>query len=489
MVMASLPGSAVLAQDASKPFTGQTVRDLAQALAQKPFEKPAIALPPAFAKLTYDQHRDIRFRTEQSIWRGKGIEFELQLLPMGWLFDVPVEIHLIEDGVVRQLKADAGFFNFGPLVTNPPAEAEIGFSGFRIHGPINRPDYFDEIAVFQGASYFRAVGKGHIYGISARGLAINTARPGGEEFPIFRSFWIERPAPGSSEIVVHALLDSPSLTGAYRFVFKGSNPTTTDVESTLYTRKDVPVAGISPLTSMFLFGANSRRGTNDFRPAVHDSEGLSIINGTGERIWRPLTNPRRLQVSAFIDRDPKGFGLIQRDRRFLAYEDLEAHYERRPSLWVKPVGPWGHGSVELVEIPTDEEIHDNIAAYWRPAEAWVKGKSYSYNYKLYWSDNNPIAFPGAMVKKTRIGLGKKPQTYQFIVDFSDVAAGEMPVANLMTTPGTSTAPIVQPNPEVKGVRVAFELDPKGAETVEMRLSLRSNDKRVSEVWLYRWTRD
>ncbi|KAB2848065.1 MAG: glucan biosynthesis protein G, partial [Hyphomicrobiaceae bacterium] len=369
-MLAALPGSLGQAQDTPKPFGAGTVRELAEALSRRPFAKPAIALPPAFAKLTYDQHRDIRFRADQSIWRGAGLEFELQLLPMGWLFDVPVEINLVEGGAVRQLKADASFFTFGPLVGKPPAEAEIGFAGFRIHGPINRPDYYDEIAVFQGASYFRAVGKGHIYGISARGLAVNTARPGGEEFPIFRSFWVERPAPGSAEIVVHALLDSVSLTGAYRFVFKAGRPTTTDVEAVLFPRKDIPFVGVAPLTSMFLFGASSRRATNDFRPAVHDSEGLSIINGSGERIWRPLTNPKRLQVSAFLDRDPKGFGLIQRDRRFLAYEDLEAHYERRPSLWVEPVGPWGHGTVELIEIPTDEEIHDNIAAFWRPAEPW-----------------------------------------------------------------------------------------------------------------------
>ena len=483
---------AAVAADATTPFSAETVKQMAEQLAQKAYEKPKIELPPPYGRLGYDQYRDVRFRTEQSIWRGQGLDFELQLFPMGWLFDVPVDLFAVEDGQSRQLNADAGLFKFGPLVGPPPATASIGFSGFRIHGPLNRPDYFDEVAVFQGASYFRAVARGQVYGLSARGLALNTARPGGEEFPMFRAFWIERPKAGSQELVVHALLDSVSVSGAYRFSIRGGAATLMEVSSTLYPRRDLHNVGIAPLTSMFLFGSNNRRGSTDFRPAVHDSEGLAVLNGNGERLWRALNNPKRLQLSAFLDKDPKGFGLLQRDRSFAAYEDLEARYERRPSLWVEPIGDWGHGNVELIEIPTDEEIHDNIVAFWRPAEPLAKGRGYEFNYRLHWGDQVPFEWSGAYVKKTRIGMNKKTGTSVYIVDFvgPGVQNGqELPIANLTASAGQPSAPIVHANPEVNGVRVQFELDPKGEELCELRLTLRNKEKRISEVWLYRWTRD
>ena len=339
------------ATEAGEAFVGDHVVKLAQSLAARPFQKPKLDVPEPFGKLTREQYRDIRFRADQAIWRGDKIDVELQPFAVGWIYDTPVDLFVVDGGRMRALKADGTLFTIGTLIANPPHAAPYGFSGFRIHAPINRSDHLDEYAVFQGASFFRSVGRAQTYGLSARGLAINVGRPGGEEVPLFRAFWIEKPQPRATEIVVHALLDSVSVTGAYRFVLQPGASTVMDVDLTLFPRREIQFAGLAPLTSMFIHGAASRRSMGDVRPSVHDSEGLAILNGKGERLWRPLTNPRKLQTSAFVDRDPKGFGLAQRDRSFGNFEDLDARFERRPTAWVEPKGAWGEGVVELLRDP------------------------------------------------------------------------------------------------------------------------------------------
>lgn len=474
----------------AQEFSADDVKRIAADLAKRAFAKPQIELPEPFGNLTAEQYRDIRFRPEQAIWRGQNIEYELQLFALGYLYDVPVEIWLVEEGVPRQLKADGTLFSIGPSLPDAPQTAPFGFSGFRIHGPINRADVMDEYAVFQGATYFRAVGRGELYGLSARGLAINTAKPPGEEFPLFRSFWIEKPAPGAPEIVVYALLDSPSTTGAYRFAIRPGPFTVMDVDATLYPRSEMPHVGLAPLTSMFLHGAAHRRVRNDYRSAVHDSEGLAILNGNGERIWRPLTNPRLLQVSAFMDKDPKGFGLAQRDRAFSSFEDLEAHYERRPTAWVEPKGNWGQGYVELIEIPADEEIHDNIVAYWKPAKPITPGNPYEFGYRLHWGDSIPVAWSGARVRQTRRGsTGRKGDGVVFVLDFDGPALHEpeLPVAQVSASAGTISNVVVRHHPAIEGVRCSFELQPGSADLIELRLVLKRMDRVISESWLYRWT--
>jgi glucans biosynthesis protein len=481
---------AAAAFDASASFAPGHVQNLAERLAAEPYVKPTAPLPQSYRRVGYDQYRDIRFRSDQAIWRGEKLDFELQLLPMGWLFDVPLEIWLAEGGAAKRLVANQSLFSFGPLMGDVDAAAPYGFSGFRVHGPINRPDYFDEYVVFQGASYFRAVSRGEVYGLSARGLAIDTARPSGEEFPIFRAFWIEKPKPSARAITVHALLDSVSTTGAYKFEIGAGEATIIDVEATLYPRRDLTHVGLGCLTSMYLHGPGHHRIDDDFRPAVHDSDGLAVYNGSGECIWRPLTNPRTLQTSAFMDRSPKGFGLCQRARSFHHYEDLEARYERRPSVWIEPKGAWGPGYVELIEIPTGEEIHDNIVAYWKPANAPEPGGAFAFAYRMHWGDEIPVAWSGARATATRVGKGKKEGSTHFVVDFTGPAVGrqQLPVAAVTANPGTVANVAVHANPEIDGVRVSFELDPAGTELCELRLALKLGDRQISESWLYRWTK-
>lgn len=493
-----LAGQLALAQDApasppqpqSPPFSANTVKEFARKLSGSDYVQPVLELPDQFKKLSYDQYRDIRFKADQAIWHSDKLDTEIQLFPLGWLYDSPVDIWIVESGQAAKLVADKRFFTLGPLVGAGPDEAPFGFSGFRIHGPVNRADYLDEYVVFQGASYLRAVGRGENYGASARGLAINTARPGGEEFPFFRSFWIEKPTPMFPGVTVHALLDSPSVTGAYKFVIQSGESTTMDVEVTLYPRKGITHLGLAPLTSMFLLGPGSARHMWDFRPSVHDSDGLAVLNGSGERLWRPLINHKTLQISAFVDKNPKGFGLSQRQRNFHAYEDLEARYERRPAIWVEPRGSWGEGVIELIEIPVDVEIHDNIVAFWKPSKALEAGNVYDYAYRLCWGETVPVAWSGASVISTRLGAAKTAGSTLFVIDFAGPAVKDirdLPVCDLSQSAGKTSNVVVQRNPEIPGVRVSFELNPDGAELVELRCALKSGDQWISESWLYRWT--
>jgi periplasmic glucans biosynthesis protein len=480
------------------PFTRSTVSEVARRLSRVPFAAPASRLPEVLQNLTYDQYRDIRFKSSAAVWAGTGLPFELQLLHPGFYYKEPIEIAIVQDGVATHLPYSTDLFDFGPLVPKGIPNTDIGFAGFRIHGPINRPDYFDEIVVFQGASYFRSLGKGQVYGISARGLAVKTAEPEGEEFPIFRAFWIETPLKDSDTIVLYALLDSQSVTGAYRFTIRPGPTTVMDVEADLFPRVNLAKVGLAPGTSMYFFGPNDRLAVDDFRPEVHDSDGLLMVNGRGERLWRPLSNPSTLQISAFVDAGPRGFGLIQRDRDFATYQDLESIYERRPSLWVEPVGDWGQGAVTLVEIPTNSEIHDNIVAYWQPKDPMPAGSEYSFAYRLSWGGDPPSAAGAMVVADTMIGRatleGDSP-IRRFVVDFAPQQvldgkpAGE-PKATVTSSKGTISNIVVIPNPRIgngEGWRVNFEIDPEDANLIELRIVLTFPDGRPAETWVYRWT--
>lgn len=491
--------AAALAQQPT-PFTFETVRQQAAELARAAYKAPAEALPKGAENLDYDQFRQIRFKRERTLWRGGGLGFELQVLPTGWLYKVPVEINIVDAGQARPLEADNGFFDLGPLAGKLAPEARLGFSGFRLLAPINRPDLFDEVIVFQGASYFRALSRGQSYGLSARGLALDIGESAGEEFPFFRRFWIEKPTPDARAVVIYALLDSPSVAGAYKITVTPGAPTRTDIEMTLFPRKELANVGIAPLTSMFLFNSINRSRISDFRNAVHDSDGLAVHNGLGERIWRPLNNPKRLQTSHFLDQDPRGYGLIQRARSLADFQDLEAAYERRPSAWVEPRQGWGPGMVELFELPTEEEIHDNIVAFWRPRAPLSAGKAHSFSYGLAWMDDSP-SMAGARVLATRAGLANGPLrkngTIQFAIDFSGLGAGAgetLPAAKVEASAGGVSAPTLERNAVTGGYRVAFTLDPKGAAFSELRLVMTMgaaspNAKPVSEIWLYRWTKE
>ena len=486
--------AAAQAPDASKAmaFSAGDVEKQARALAAEKFVPPKIDLPKQLQDIGYDQFRDIRFKRERAIWTSAGVPFRVELFHRGFIFKEPVAIYIVADGTARRVAYSSDFFTFGPSLQPPSNGTVTDFSGFRILAPVNRADAFDEFVVFQGASYFRAVAKGQGYGLSARGLALNTGAREGEEFPFFRAFWIERPPAEARAIVVHALLDSVSTTGSYRFTIRPGDATVMDVEMTLYPRVELKLAGLAPLTSMFAFGPNDRIRIDDFRTAVHDSDGLAIWNGKEEWLWRPLINPETLQISEFIDDSPRGFGLLQRHRTFADYHDPEVQYERRPSLWIEPIGHWGSGAVQLVEIPSKSEHHDNIVTFWRPSQPLPAQSEDRRTYRLHWGWTPPAIPPLATIADTRVGAGLEKGTRLFVIDFVGGRLAELtpdaPVqVEITTSAGNVTSPVTRPNPALSGWRVSFGLDPAGAKLCDMRGILKLGEEPLSEIWSYRWT--
>jgi len=474
---------------AGTPFARQLVLDQARALAARPFEKPG-AVPEQLRALDYDAYRQIRFRKDEAIWGTSPAAFSVELFAPGFLFENGVDISVVENGRELPVKIDPDSFDT-PARNITDLLVQTGkFAGFRLHHPINRDDYRDEFVVFQGASYFRGVSRNQSYGLSARGLAIDVGEATGEEFPVFRRFWIERPDARSSAIVVHALLDSPRVAGAYRFGIYPGTPTTMDIDATLFARAPLSHVGLGALTSMFMHGPIDEPDTPDYRPSVHDSVGLAIHTGSGERLWRPLHNPENLEVSAFIDNNPRGFGLVQRNRRFDQFQDLEAGYENRPSSWVTPHGDWGAGHVQLVEIPSDSEINDNIVAYWRPAQAIPPNTPYRFAYRLTWPNDAPLAGGFARVIRSAYGKNLRTGQPQFVIDYAVPQGAQTDgiTADIGLSGGQLVDQVIQPNPATGGIRVFVTIDPEQADQIEIRVQPRDGKGAIGETWLNRWSR-
>lgn len=470
----------------------------AQELAAQPYRAPGGALPDALRHLGYDQYRDIRFRPDRALWRGEHLPFEVMFFHQGFAFQAPVTIHEVGPRGVRDVPFDPSDFDYGKNRIDPDQlrGRGLGFAGFRVHYPLNRADYQDEVLVFLGASYFRALGRGQRYGLSARGLAIDTAAGTGEEFPRFVEFWLVRPAPGATALTIYALLDSPRMTGAYRFVVRPGVSTTTEVHAMLYARAQAGKVGIAPLTSMFFFGADQPPPRHDYRPEVHDSDGLMIHAASGEWLWRPLLSPTRLLVTSFaMDGAPGGFGLMQRERRFDRYEDLEARYDLRPSAWIEPEGSWGPGRVELVELPVPDETNDNVVAYWVPARPPAPGAPAEYRYRIRWEGAAATRPPLAWVMQTRRGRGfgtPADHSVELHVDFVGGPLARLPpdAAVVGVASADANGQIVEHhtvhNEVTGGWRVVVRvLRRDGSKPVELRASLRDQTgTTLSETWSF-----
>ena len=473
--------------------TFEALAEHAETLAGKPYSAPETGMPPSLRDLNYDAYRDIRFRPARSIWRDTDLPVEIQLLHLGMYYQTPVALNLITSDGVRPVAFDPALFDYGRNEVPEEIPDSFGFSGFRMHYPLNTPDYKDELVVFQGASYFRALGAGQQFGLSARGLAIDTAESGGEEFPVFREFWVEWPRADATRFRVLALLDSPSVTGAYVIEITPGDSTRTRVKAKLFPRKPISKLGIAPLTSMYFYGETHPRPGNDFRPEVHDSDGLLVHSGD-EWLWRPLNNPGKLSANAFTSQKLNGFGLMQRDRAHDSYADLEARYERRPSAWVETHGDWGDGYVELIQIPTKNEMNDNIVAYWVPDKPVKPGESRSFSYTVHWQRDKLTGPELGRVTATRLArTGDDRRDLKFVVDFGgEMLRGLPPEAVVRAEFGQSggfTMREVQAmrNPATGGWRAVLRGRPEAdaENAIDLRLQLRGKDNQpLSEVWSY-----
>ncbi len=482
------------ARAAAARFGLDQVAERARELASRPYEDPRGQVPRWLLDLSYDQWRQIRFRPEQAVWAGRKLPYTVQFFHPGLFYDRSVAVNEVDASGVHPLPFSPEGFDYGDNEFASRVPQDLGYAGFRLHHPLKRRDYQDELIVFLGATYFRAVGRDLGYGLSARGLAIDTALPRGEEFPWFREFWLVRPAAAAREITLFALLDSQRVTGAYRFVVTPGVQTRVRVELRLFFREPVEKLGIAPLTSMFLRGENSVDDLLDFRPETHDSDGLLIASGTGEWIWRVLDNPDRLNVSSFALDNTRGFGLLQRDRNFDHYQDLEARPDLRPSVWVAPEGDWGAGRVELVQIPTRSDVNDNIVAFWVPSRPQPPpGEAMEYAYELVWYGEDPRWPPAGRAVSTRRDRGSHEDSWRFVVDFEGRGLAELPsdaVLQGVVTVGTREGEgelieqQVIPNEVTGGWRLVFQVRPSRGSQLELRAFLRRGEDVLTETWSY-----
>ncbi|PIF89334.1 glucans biosynthesis protein [Acidovorax sp. 62] len=494
------------------------ITQLAKQRAAQPYSAMNVRLPPELEAMDYDQVRDIRWRPERALWRTRTepsqapsqlpsqLPFEAMFFHLGLYQREPVLINEVSPQGTRHIPYRSADFDYGKNAVKPQTWGDLGFAGFRLHYHLNSPDYKDELAVFQGASYFRALGAGQQYGLSARGLAIDTVGGQGEEFPRFTEFWLVRPQPGDTQATVYALLDSPRATGAYRFDIRPGAQTTTTVTARIFVRGGgsgagpIKTLGIAPLTSMFLFGENQPR-KDDFRPEVHDSDGLMVATGEGEWLWRPLQNPKQPLVTSFATTNPQGFGLMQRDRQWSSYEDVEARYERRPSAWVRPLHPWGPGRVELVQLPTPDETHDNVVAYWVPQQLPPPGTPLEVRYELAWQGDQGAGQqrpPSAWATQSRKGVGYTKQSpealqkqVQYVIDFAGPALQDLPADAPVKAVVTSDANArvlesgVYRNPATGQWRMTLRIERlQGNQPIELRAFLQHLQHAVSETWTH-----
>ena len=488
-----LVSSAVHAADR---FDFVTLTERARVLAAQPYQAPD-PVPRFLQELSYEQYQDIRFDPDKSLWRQHSSPFKVMLVAPGLFYRHAARINLIDSEGIHNLPFRKELFTF----TNPDLERRIppdlGYAGFKLTYPLKEKKTQNQFMVFAGASYFRAVGRDNAWGISSRGLALDTGLPSGEEFPAFIEYWLVQPAGDAQEMMVYALLDGPSVSGAYQFNIHPGTRTLVKVRAVLFPRHPLRLPGIAPLTSMFYYGENTAKPVGQWRAQVHDSDGLLIQNANGEWLWRPLINPTTLEMDYFISHDVKGFGLLQRDSLFTDYQDLAANYDKRPSTWVRPEGNWGPGKVVLVQLPTDKETNDNIVAFWTPDKALVPQQAYEIRYDLMFGGpdianqsighcTNTFVGDGNI-----IGGGQIPGAYRIIVDFTGAELAKLPASAIVqgVVTGLNQTEVleqfVEYNPAMHNWRLSILARTPEDQGLELRAFLKSGAQTLSETWSYR----
>lgn len=497
-----LPGLALAlvmvpaAAGAATDFGYDTVVAKARNLAEQPFEAPA-QVPQFLRDLTLSQYQEVRFRPEASLWRDTQSRFEVRMVPTGTYYNHAVALNEVDAEGVRPIDFDKGVFSYPSEAFAKRIPADLGYAGFRLGYPQGDDDRHLPLLTFAGASYFRGIGLGQTFGASARGIAIDTGLRSGEEYPAFTEYWIERPAAGADTMEVYGLLDGPSVTGAYRFRIRPGDSTRVEVTATLFFRRDIELLGLAPLTSMFYYGENTPRPLGEWRPQVHDSDGLLIHDGvSGEWLWRPLINPRSLRISYLHTEDVRGFGLMQRDAEFSRFEDPDARYDQRPSVWVDVQGDWGKGQVVLVEIPTDSGANDNIAAFWHPQADTLAGRQSTREYTVSFGPVTVAGEPFGTARQTFVGRGDRLNggelagAYRVIVDFSgsrlsQLEAGAPVVSKVNGFAGTEVLEhFVEPIAARDSWRLSMLVRPQAGATMVLRAYLSLEDQPLTETWTY-----
>nr|WP_281504437.1 glucan biosynthesis protein G [Chromohalobacter sarecensis] len=498
------------AAQACVAFGFEDVVKKAEKISEQGYQSPGANLPESLSNLEYSDYAKIHTKDGHALWGDEDLPFNLAFFHEGMHYDTPVKIHTVVDGEVEDISFNPDDFAYGDLDIPDEDLENLGFAGFKVTNALNDADRMNEIMAFQGASYFRTLGRDQTYGASGRGLAIDTALPSGEEFPAFREFWVVKPSKDSQYLTVFALLDSPSLSGAYRFVLRPGEDTVVDVTSQLFMRNAVEKLGVAPLTSMYLYGPGQPTDSLNYRPAIHDSNGLLVHDGGKQAegseedwVWRPLANPDKLMVDEQDVDSLKGFGLLQRSHDFHDYEDLNDRYDRRPSVWVEPQGDWGKGQIELIQIPTPDETNDNIVTLWKPDEAPQAGDELDFSYRMYWTTHEAKFHSPDLswADQTRRSQGEVRKdnlvretdgSLAFIVDFKGPGlesledGATMEVAADVGDNGELVESRVVSNDAEGGWRMLLRVKRSdGSKPLDIRAFLKDGDERLSETWYYR----
>ncbi len=480
------------ARSTARAFGLSDVETMARRLAGRTYSPPSQEMPADLKALDYDGYRRIQFHHDRALWANDGLKFRAEFFHRGNLFTHRVDLYEVRDGRSAPILYSPDLFQYDPPLKEA-LPADFGFAGFRLEAK-GLPG-LDEIAAFLGASYFRSLGAHQRYGLSARALAIGTGNPGGEEFPLFRAWWIVRPAPEDETITVYGLLDGASTTGAYAFRITPGAVTRFDVSCRLFPRVTLTSVGIAPLTSMYLYGPDTRARFDDFRPAIHDSDGLQMTTGVGQAMWRPLRNPGVVQESGFLDQGVQAFGLMQRETRFEGYEDTEARYDLRPSALVEPAASWGPGQVHLFELPSDTEAADNIVAFWRPDAPLAAGRAHAFDYRLLWGapdegqkTEGSGRGPKLRIVRTHGGRAPDGDGRLFLVDYEgDATIDAQGFAAAVRTGAGQAGPVQFTALGDKRIRAAFRFLPPAATSADITLDITGPDGLIAETWVYRWT--
>lgn len=479
-------------------FDYEQLVDKAKKRADDDYQAPT-KVPQFLRDMSAEDLSHIHFKRDDALWHSTKLPFQAMFYHPGSYYSHAVTIHVVNDGKVRDYRFDKNRFDYPDDKLKDKVPDDIGYAGLRLVHALNDPDKLDEVTSFLGASYFRALAGDEHYGLSARGVSIDTGNTqAGEEFPDFTEFWLVRPDKKSDDITLYAMLDSKSMTGAYKFVITpGKKATHTHVEETLFTRKAIDKLGIAPLTSMFSWGENSLARLDNYRPEAHDSDGMLISSANGEWVWRPLVNSQKLWLNQFNASNVRGFGLMQRDRKFDNYQDLNYEYEKRPNAWVTPEGDWGEGHLELVEIPSDSEVNDNISLYWIPQDPIKAGQRLHFAYDIKWSSRLEIPDSLAHATATRVGMaavtpGEKKNQVRVAVDFSggeldklEDADSVQPRVNAERDVTLHDIQAVR-NPHTGGWRLSFLVPTSAlAKPLELRAYLAdANGGGLTETWSY-----
>lgn len=477
-------------------FSFQDVIDKAEALAAKSWQAPP-QVPRFLQELSYHDYQGIRFKPERTLWLDGDSQFGVMLIPPGLFYHHAVRINVIDGDQTEPLNFDKSLFDYPNAELEKLVPADLGYAGFKLTFPFTEPDAANQFLVFAGASYYRAVGRDNNFGLSGRGIAVNTGLPSGEEFPAFVEFWLEKPDADADSLTFYGLLDGRSLTGAYRFEVRPGDETGLEVSSVLFPRQDIQLAGVAPLTSMFYYGENTLRPDGEWRPEVHDSDGLLVHDGaTDEWLWRPLNNPAALSMDYFSVGQVRGFGLLQRDADFRSYMDAEAGYGTRPSAWVEPEDDWGQGHVVLTQLPTPDETNDNIVAFWAP-ESPLQGKhSYRFDYRVRFGNADLAREPLARARDSflgdgqRVGGGDAEGAVRIIVDFAggplDELDADAPVTSQVAAleDGELLEHFVEYLPPLQRWRLSMLVRPAADRNLSVRALLREGEEALSETWTY-----